>query len=127
MIFVPNHLRITKLTGANSDDWVLSIKFESVSSIKGVCNVLGLLGSGVECIHGNNSVCLVGEETRSVVDIDNDTSTEDLSILFCKYSDLLILPGVQITCSCMTPVLISSNGGCWVICILLALLPKVYA
>ena len=68
---VPDDLRITELGGADGDNGIFGVFVEGEAIVERVGNFLRLLFVRVESIHGDDTILLVGEKARGVVDIDD--------------------------------------------------------
>ena len=76
---------------------------------------MDLLVCGVESVDCNDTVCLIGEEARSVVHVDYGAAAEDLRIFCGVDGDLLVLPVVEIFGGGVTPMLVSGYSIGWII------------
>lgn len=99
---MPNDFGVSELGGVGRDDWVLGVGLEGVSAISAVGDGLLLqtlyaswvFSKRVDCY---DTVVLVGEETGSVVRVDDSGSGEDVGVVvWCPQGDLLVLPVVEV-------------------------------
>jgi hypothetical protein len=70
---------------------------------------LDLLILSVQSVNRNNTIRLVWEESRCIVNIDDSAATEDLAVLGSVNGNLLVLPSVQVLGRGMPPMLITCD------------------
>lgn len=113
---MPKHLRIAELCAVAVDNGVVLVFDERVAAIVRVRNVLRLSLGRVESVYCDYAVCLVGEEPRSIVNVDDCTAGEyALSRATREQSNRLIDPCQQVLASSVTPVLVTCDVCCWVV------------
>lgn len=117
-ITILDDLGVSELSGsrAQRQNWVSRVLLKCVTTIDRPSEILSLSSWCVGCVDCNHAIVLVREEPRCVVCIDDYTTREDLWVLGCVDGDLLVIPVVQILGSCVSPVLVSCNDICWVVC-----------
>ncbi len=113
---VPQHFWIAKLGAVDRDDWVIDVFGECVATVCGIGDILRLFLRRVQGVHSHNAIGLVWKETARVIYIYHCRAGEDaLAFSAWIYSDLLVLPGVQISRSSMAPVLVTSHNVRWIV------------
>lgn len=116
VVLEPGNVRITELGRGGWDDGVAGVLLKGVTAIEGIGDVLRLGLWSVEGVDCNDTVGLVGEESRGVVCIDHDTSTENAFVFgLGREGDLLVGPVVEILGCCVAPMLVSCNNFGWVV------------
>lgn len=115
---VPDDFGIAELSGVHTEDGVVLISGKGVSQVGGVGNILRLFSGGVQGEDGNDTISLIGEESRSVVGINNDRSGEDVLLGGLREDgDGLVCPAIQIPRRCMTPMLIAGHDVRRIVCL----------
>lgn len=105
MVLVPEDLRISKVGTIGLQDGIAFVYLEVVTVIIRVSNCLNLLHWPSYSIDRYDTIRLIREEARSIVDINYCRSRKDVccAVLRCK-CNRLIGPVVQIARCSMTPV-----------------------
>ena len=84
--------------------------------VNGVCYFLGLLGSIIQGVNGDNTISLIRKEARGVVRVDDGRPGKDLGVRIRGVNgDWLVGPVIEIFRSGMAPMLIAGYIGSWII------------